>query len=333
MWYDTTNLQRNLTRIAEQLSKGVTPSEYVTVRKMLSWLDVSRRGTNVNWQIRRVLEQAGLETQPDFEWTYLDAWLRFIPVGSDEDRETASTIYRIDGLEAANHKPLSVKPDVKIRVATTIMLKNEYSQLPVMTSEREVKGAISWTSIGSRLVLGRECEFVRECMDSAQVIDADSSLFKAIGIITEHNYVLIRASDKTICGIVTATDLSLQFRDLAEPFLLIGECEHLLRRLLHGKFRVEDLEQAKNPNDPDRTVAGVADLTFGEYKRLLEHEDRWRRLDLAVDRRQFIEQLDRVREIRNDIMHFDPQGVDPTAMNDLRKFTRFLQELRRLGAI
>jgi len=170
-------------------------------------------------------------------------------------------------------------------------------------------------------------------MDQAQIISAGSSLFDAIEIITKHEYVLVEAQDKTICGIVTATDLSQQFRDLAEPFLLIGECENLLRRLIHGKFLVEELKEARDPNDPNRSVAGVADLTFGEYVRLLEEPRRWNKLKVSVDRREFIDRLKRVREFRNDVMHFDPQGIDPEAMKALRDFVRFLQELWRLGVI
>lgn len=325
-------LQQRLNDISKQIKRGVTP-ERVTVREILGWLGISRRGSNVNWRMRHALEKAGLETQPDFEWAYIDGHIKFVAIGSQEDREAISTTYRIDGLESANRKPLSVKPDSPLTEATTIMLTNDFSQLPVMTTERDVKGAISWKSIGSRLALGKKCTVVRECMDPAQIIGAESSLFEAIGIIAKHDYVLVQAQDRTICGIVTSSDLSQQFRDLAEPFLLIGECENLLRRLIHGKFRVEELQEAKDPSAPNRTVAGVADLTLGEYIRLLEETSRWSRLKLSVDRREFINLLNRVREIRNDVMHFDPQGIDPEAMQNLREFVRFLQELRRLGAI
>lgn len=43
--------------------------------------------------------------------------------------------------------------------------------------------------------------------------------------------------------------------------------------------------------------------------------------------------MDKIRDIRNDIMHFDPQGIDPESLHLLRDFVRFLKELRRIGAI
>lgn len=325
-------LERKFEEISSQIDKGITPSR-ITVRMILDWIGVSRRGNNVNWQVRRALEHAGLETQPEFEWAYVHLALKFVKVGSDEDRDASSTIYRIDGLESANRKPVSVKPECQLSEATTLMLTNDFSQLPVMATEREVKGIISWKSIGSRLALGKRCYLVKDCMDPAQVINAEASLFEAINIIAKQDYVLVRAHDRIICGIVTASDLSQQFRDLAEPFLLIGECEHLIRRLIHGKFKVDELEEAKNSNDTDRKVTGIADLTFGEYVRLLSDKNRWVKLKLPIHRKEFVSKLDRVREIRNDVMHFDPQDIDPEALQALREFVRFLKELRRIGAV
>ena len=62
-------LGKRFEEISRQIDKGVTPSK-VTVRMILDWIGVSRRGTNVNLRVRRALENAGLETQPEFEWAY-----------------------------------------------------------------------------------------------------------------------------------------------------------------------------------------------------------------------------------------------------------------------
>ncbi len=325
-------LDEKFKNISDQIDRGINPPR-TTVRMILDWMEVSRRGNNVNWRVRRALEHVGLETTPEFEWAYVHLPLKFVKVGSDEDRNSSSTIYRIDGLESANRKPVSVKPDSPLTEATTLMLTNDFSQLPVMTSEREVKGIVSWKSIGSRLALGQKCPLIRECMDPAQIIAAEASLFEAINIISLHDYVLVQAIDRTISGIVTASDLSHQFRDLSEPFLLIGECEHLIRRLIHGKFKVDELDEVKDSNDINRIITGVADLTFGEYVRLLSNKDRWTKLKLSIDRKEFISRLDKIREIRNDIMHFDPQGIDPESLHLIREFVRFLKELRRIGAV
>jgi DNA-directed RNA polymerase specialized sigma54-like protein len=38
-------------------------------------------------------------------------------------------------------------------------------------------------------------------------------------------------------------------------------------------------------------------------------------------------QLDQVRKIRNDVMHFDPAGIQATDLQSLRNFARFLRKL------
>lgn len=78
---------------------------------------------------------------------------------------SADPIYRVGGLAAANKPPLSVKPDAPLAEAITLMLGNRYSQLPVMTTDREVNGVVSWTSVGTRLALGKSGDYVRDLMD------------------------------------------------------------------------------------------------------------------------------------------------------------------------
>jgi CBS domain len=209
------------------------------------------------------------------------------------------------------------------------MLANDFSQLPVMIGEREVKGVVSWSSIGSRLALGMKCAEVRECMDGPHIISADTSLFDAITEIVKKQYVLIRDTNNKISGIVTTSDLSLEFRQLTEPFLLLAEIENHVRGLIQrGRFTTEQLRSCCDPNDRDRVINGMFDLTFGDYIHLLEKTGLWSQLKLSIDRAIFIANLDKVREIRNDVMHFDPDGITESDLEALRKFVSFLQRLQ-----
>src|SRR5262245_17329689 len=128
----------------------------------------------------------------------------------------ADPTFRISKLAAANRKPTSINPNEPVKQAITIMLASDFSQLPVMTSARDVKRIISWASIGSRLAVGKKGRYVYQLMDRHHEIRSDMSLFQANPRIVQYQYVLIRGSDKRITGIVTATDLSLRFQQLAE---------------------------------------------------------------------------------------------------------------------
>ena len=342
-----------LKNIADDLKAG-DAVETVTAREMVSWFGGKRRGSWVVWLIREALTAAGLTTEPDFESAYIDAPLEFrlllassaTDAGvADGDSEAvipkvesvadvsayADPTYRLSRLEAANRRPLSVSPNASIKEAVTLMMANDFSQLPVMSSERDVKGVISWHSIGTRLGLGKGGGEVREVMDTYHEIPLYASLFQAIPIIVLHQYVLVRGKDKSIVGIVTASDLSLQFQQLSEPFLLLGEIENHIRRILSSRLSVPELAAAKDPGDDGRTVERASDLTYGEYLRLIENPGQWCKLSLPIDRAAFANQLDRVRAIRNDVMHFDPDGIPADDLGHLRKMVGFLQRLQEIG--
>jgi CBS domain-containing protein len=313
--------------------------------------------------VRRHLKSAGLTTKPDFEYAYIDGFLQFVlveeqsisaypsvssspssasPLSSSSPSPVDEVVpeptpisaigigdptYRIGKLESANTPPVSVGPSATLAQAITVMLYNDFSQLPVMQGERDLKGAVSWRSIGRTLALGHSCLVVRDCLEEATVISSDTSLFSAIPTIVEKEYVLIRDSANRISGIVTTTDLSLQFRQLAEPFLLLGEIENHLRRLSDGRFTLNEVSSVKDPADTARQIADLADLTLGEHIRLLEKPERWSALGLSIDRGEFVRYLNDVRDIRNDVMHFDPDGVAPEDLSKLRRFTRLLASL------
>lgn len=332
--------EEKLSAIAAQLKKGVAPSRE-TVRAFLLWFGAERRGYNVVRRIRSALKRHGLTTSPDFEYTWLDGTIAFSAEPSKGAPATvtpsgtasADPTFRIGRLDAANKTPVSVKPDSTLQQAVTIMLTNDFSQLPVMSGPRELKGVISWKTIGSRLALKRPCASVRDAMEPAQVVSVDESLFDAITRIASHDYVLVQASDKSYTGIVTASDFNFQFQALAEPFLLVGEIENGLRRILHQKFSLKELEEAKAPGDDGRVIESPSDLTFGEYLRLIEPEKRWRKLKIEIDRVEFLQRLNRVRDVRNDVMHFDPDGLSPDDLVFLREFAQFLKRLRDVGAV
>ena len=208
-----------------------------------------------------------------------------------------------------------------------------------MSNDYVVEGIISWESIGKRLALGLTRDgkenSVRDFMDNRfTVIPSGESLLSAIQKIEEDEYVLVQNSQNQISGIVTSSDLSRQFHRLGEPFLLIGEIENYIRVIiLQADLTSEELAEAKNPNDTDREIQQVSDLTFGEYIRLIENKKRWGKLNLGIDRKYVVEELKRIRDIRNDVMHYDPDGIEEEQIQALRSFAELLQELAELKVI
>jgi CBS domain-containing protein len=345
-----------LQKMAEQVKAGQEVK--ITGRALLSLFGMYRR-TSINvFRIRRALQGLGLVTSPDFEGTYIDdlLQLRVMPpppqvnageqIGVEKDKNVESQqqasvlclvplpdpAHRISRLTSANRPPLSIPPDGTVEQAVTIMLRYDYSQLPVMqtSTAREVKGLFSWKSLGSRLAIGRSCARVADSMDDCQVIPSNASLFDAIKIIAKYDVVLVQGTDRVICGIVTASDISEQFQQLAEPFLLLGDIESHVRYLVGNAFTVAELNQVKDPADSERSIQDVSDLTFGEYVRLLQNEDNWLKLRMRIDRKTFTGWLDKIRLTRNDVMHFDPDPLDPEDIQLLREFASFLNRWQQI---
>ena len=134
----------------------------------------------------------------------------------------------------------------------------------------------------------------------------------------------MRSSDQRISGIITTTDLSSQFRQLSEPFLLLSEIENHIRKLIDGKFTKDELVSIVNPFDSERVIESVADLTF-------ENPELWKKTELQIDKKIFTKELDKVRIIRNDVMHFDPDGISEENHELLHNFVRFIHTIQSLS--
>ena len=75
----------------------------------------------------------------------------------------------------------------------------------------------------------------------------------------------------------------------------------------------------------EQTIDHIANLTFGDYCRLLEDPTKWEKLSLKFERTVFVKLLNEIRNIRNNVMHFNPDGLDPKDLRKLQNASRFLR--------
>lgn len=353
-----------LDQVYERLNEG-EQNVSSTPRELIGWFGHYRRTWRQVRLVIQALRDLELTTNPDFEGAGFDDVITILKVQSHQENTTSdvtnppaqtppttqppsttpieSDAATITPAVTAERKPVdpvhrvsrflptgklvSVARDETLQVAVTQMLLHSYSQLPVMQGERSVFGMISWHSIGRRRAFGNHPEFVRDCIEPHYEVKGDESIFDAIRAIQEHECVLVRSADNRISGILTATDISGSFEQLSRPFLLLSYVENHLRALIHPKFSVAELQSAKDPSDTQRQIADVSDMTFGEYIRLLENPGNWDKLGIGIERGLFVTQLNDVREIRNDVMHFNPEGIEDADMETLRRFNSFLQSI------
>ena len=336
--HDLSELANLSNRMKIQHQSGLKPDpKHLTVRNLLDLFGYERRQRRVVTQMRDKMNELNLRTVPDFEFAFIDSKVKLEFAQPQPDDAAASnsldnSIVRIGSLVPANQTPTTIEPDGSLSVATTLMHLYDYSQLPVIANSRDVEGVISWKSIAIQLALGQQFKVVKDCIAPAVVVGINDPILDAIRDILEHGYVLVRGDDRAITGIVTESDIAHQFMQLGGPFLAIGEIEGYLRRLVHRKFLDVELEKVCLDLDSHLGGGGSATLTLRDYCRLLQDPDHWSRLKLSIDRVTFIEHLDAVRTIRNEVMHFNPDGLDPEEEAKLHTVVTLFRRLARMGA-
>lgn len=327
--------------------------EPVSVREFLSWFGAKRRGLYIVDMVYKSLDEVGLITIPDFNDPWLDGFISFhlknscdsvdndcILEGNPVDSGLASENkyknkndigYRVSRLAAANKGVVSVKPGADIKSVVTLMLMNDYSQIAVMQDDRNVKGIVSWASIGAKLMLSGQSDklVVNDFMASASILDHSDLISEAIRVICDKGFILVRGPEKNITGIVTASDLSFQLQNFSEPFLILGEIEFYIRNIIDSHFQVEEVVNNLR-GDRGRQIENLSDMTFGDYIFFLQNPHNWGRLGMNIDRVMFCEKLNEIRIIRNQVMHFDPDGLEDDQMESLKEFFLFLKKFHEI---
>lgn len=335
--------QLNFKQILEEVKK--TQKKIATYPEVaLDFLGVARRGWKVVERINEMLDEHEVICEPDFgsAWYYGQIEIKPKPKvsansESKNDLEEKDPTPRLNLLTAANLNKLkekglgtgliSVSKNTKLGEATTLMIYHDFSQLPILNGIRTVEGVISWKSIGRAISLGKECITVSDCKEDIITLNYDEPLFNAVKVVLEKEVVLVRQKDGIISGIVTATDIGGQFISMAEPFLLIEQIENHIRKLLDNKFELTDLTFENIQEEKPKEIKSLSDLTFGQYVRLFENPAKFEKLKINIDRGLLSTKLEEVRRIRNDVMHFDPDGISPANLEQLRQTLNFLHTI------
>ena len=325
----------------EEIVKEIKEENKVVVvpaKQLLWYFYCERRSKYNNIIIKNYLKKHKIEVIPDFASTYLWANVEIKQaekIGLNKKNTQVEIDYdpinRIKLLPSANKSPIAINRDAKLSEATTLMMLHDYSQLPVMSDSRKVDGIITWKTIGQCLTQNISGESVRDYMSKdVEILDYEAPLFEAIKKIISKEVVLVKNDKMEISGIITTTDISEQFLMLTEPFLILEEIENHIRKILDGKFTLKEIRSFVNTTENSKEIHLISDLTFGEYIRLMENAENWIRLNILIDRKTFIARLNEVRRIRNDVMHFHPDGISDNDKVTLRETSKFFLRLSEI---
>ncbi|MEU4897597.1 CBS domain-containing protein [Streptomyces sp. NPDC044780] len=243
----------------------------------------------------------------------------------DEDPPTQAVAYRVSNLDSANRMPESVRVGDGLKTAMTLMVLRGYSQLPVLDADGRLRGVVSWESIGRAHMANPQAGLEAATVRGLEA-DRSDDLLDWIGTIQQSGYVLVRDHDHRVCGLITASDLTVQFGTRVRPFVLVEEIEQRLRRVVDRCIPIDRI-RAVVPGRRASRVNSAANLTFGAYGHLLRVAENWDALGWAIDQQHFLTALEECRQFRNGLMHFSP---DPVTDDQLRPAQGMLELLRSL---
>jgi len=312
----------------------------LSVRSLLSRWDASSRTLAASEQLAADLENHGLTTEPPFLKTGLDSVVAIVerPVESAEATEEDATAapteddsndagLTLGNIPSANIGVESITPQGTYEQAITIMLLNDYSQLAVLTGPRAIPKAVTWQSIARERHANPQGGLAGAIVD-ASTRHFETDLVDVLPLLEREDFVFVRDSTNLITGIVTTADVVRAYGQLATPFFLIGQLDRALRRTIADTFPLEQV-RALCDADGSRQLQSYDDLTMGDYQSVLQNQQCWNTLKWPLDRSAFIGRLEELREVRNDLVHFNP---DPLPENTVERVKHMIQVLKRYGS-
>lgn len=323
-------------RAARQAAARGRP-QTLLVRELLGWWGEHGRGV-VTEKIETALANHSLVTVPHFTQVSLDTAVQLqrepaeeepgdgAPVRDDPDggeerpvREPGPTVGTI---ASAMGEVVSISPHATLETAVTLLLLNDFSQLPVIAG-RQLKGAVTWKSIAQARHRNADCTLTDAVVDAREV-PFDHDLVDILPALADADFLLVRGARGEI-GILTVADVALAYGTQATPFLLVGELDRRLRAVITDRFELAAIA-AVCDRDDSRRLTSFDQLTFGDYLSVLGNRERWEELGWPLDRAAFAKRLDEIRAIRNDLMHFNPDPLPHNAEAKVRSVLAILRQ-------
>jgi CBS domain-containing protein len=341
---NASSLQRRHTLLKETRAKADAGNEVeITVRDLIALWNARSRGHRLDQRIEADLANHGLATSPNFRKVTLDTSVKMFALASQDSEQpeessteppTPETVLAEEGdeldvgltvgnLPSALGGVASVAPTATIQEAITMMLLNDFSQLAVMSGSHSLRGAITWKSIAQARHANPDASF-GDAIIEANEVNYDKYLVDVLSTLEQADFVFVRNEKNAVCGIVTNADVVHRYGELATPFFFVGELDQALRYVIAKTFTLSDVIACCDRGGT-RDIRSVDELTMGDYQRILENSGNWAKMGWPLDRGLFVKRLDELREIRNDIMHFNPDPMPADAMGKLRSFTQLLR--------
>ncbi|MFI5497341.1 CBS domain-containing protein [Actinoplanes sp. NPDC051859] len=324
-------------RTARGQAEEAVPAR-ILVRELLALWGAEDRGDQIT-RIEADLANHGLATWPNFRSVTLETPVAIITAAQEAEQsseEAAAAVVdeedesedRYIGLMVGNLPSAlagveSVRPTATLDEAVTKLTINDYDQLAVLSGKHHLRGAVTWRSI-AQAKLDKPNPRLSDAIALAGEVSYRADLLTVLDDLRRQGFLFVRNESNEVAGIVTAADVAGRYGDMANPFILIGDLDRLLRRAIARKISVDEVVGVCNPGG--ERIKSYDDMAMGDYQRVLEHPTLWTKLGLPFDRATFVARIDKIRIARNAIMHFNP---DPVRSDTVAHLSTINDVLRR----
>lgn len=205
----------------------------ISVRKFLGFWGYKKRGAHILRSINRELSRRGLTSSPDIALADYYGDIQFLDQRDLTEHPEIEIAWFVSSVLDPERDLVAVGPEESLSTVETLMIMNDFSQIPVMNkSHRELYGSVTWQSI-ARWQGEKTQATARQVMEKdGQTARSSDSLLLHISRIIENEYLYIQDPTGSYVGILTATDLAEGFHATAGPFIKLGEIENRLRALV-----------------------------------------------------------------------------------------------------
>jgi CBS domain-containing protein len=212
---------------------------------------------------------------------------------------------------------LCVHQDQTVREALSLMVENDFSQLPILTKTGKLVGLINEETIirryffseGEVLLLDLT---VDQCQTPVRTISFDRDIFDALELLKDSYAIVVIDDNNQPMGILTDYDMATWFHELTGDLLIIEDIETSLRQIYQSILTDEDdsNQSLKNAfgaqkDDPSQPRITFEQLSFGQLIRTITHDENWGNFQEVFQPREMFHQfMEQVRKNRNQLAHF-----------------------------
>ena len=290
-----------------------------------------RRGTYVNQMINDKLKDRGLICVPAIENADYYGDVTISDPRDDITKQDDAASLPLSAFPSEFENLIACGPEMPISKISALMVSYDISQLPVLSSDKKtVHGVVTWKSLAQS---GRRDDVAKNVMGRAGH-DASShdDFLDLVPTIIRQEYILYRVPDGRVNGIVTASDLAMAFNGTASMYIKLQELESRLRILLDRSTIPQLQAHLDSRRQGMSGFRGATDMMFGEYVSALRDPSVWAATGIVFEQEFCLKLLEKVREVRNSVMHFAANVDDESESERLREET-VAQALRVLRAV